>query len=63
MMKPNIVRACKAGMTGIDRYDQMISYYCALRKIIRWSKKVALHIFEMTIHNAYMLYCSKVVPK
>ena len=59
MMKPNIVRDYNAGMSGIDRSDQMISYYSALRKTIRWPKKVALHIFEMMIHNAYMLYCQQ----
>ena len=50
-MKPNIVRDYNAGMSGVDRFDQMLSYYSALRKTIRWPKKVALHLFEMIIHN------------
>ena len=44
-------------MSGVDRSDQMLSYYSALRKTIRWPKNLALHIFEMMIHNAYLLYC------
>ena len=34
-------------------------YYSALHKTIRWPKKVALHIFEMMIYNAYLLYCQE----
>ena len=46
-------------MSGVDRSDQMLSHYSALRKTIHWPKKVALHIFEMMIHNAYLLYCKE----
>ena len=59
MIKPNIVRDYNAGMTGVDRSDEMLSYYSALCKTIRSPKKLALHIFEMMIHNAYLLYCKE----
>ena len=59
MIKPNIVRDYNAGMSGVNRSDQMLSYYSALRKTIRWPKKLALHIFEMMIHDAYLLYCQE----
>lgn len=55
-IKPNIVRDYNKGMSGIDRSDQMLSYYSALRKTIRWPKKIVLHIVELYIHNAYILY-------
>ncbi|XP_031358920.1 piggyBac transposable element-derived protein 4-like [Photinus pyralis] len=55
-LKPNIVSDYNNGMSGVDRSDQMLSYYSALRKTIRWHKKVALHIFEIYIHNAYIIY-------
>lgn len=42
--------------------DQMLSYYSALRKTIRWPKKVGLHICEMYIHNAHIMY-QKVLGK
>ena len=35
----------------------MISGYSAFRKIIGWPKKVVLLIFEMMIHNAYIVMC------
>ena len=58
-MKPNIVRDYNAGMSEVDRSDQMLSYYSALRKTICWPKKVALNLFEMMIHNACLLYCQE----
>ena len=56
-VKPNIVIDYNNGMSGVDRSDQMLSYYSALRKTIRWPKKVALHLFEGMIHNAHIFYC------
>ena len=56
-VKPNIVIDYNNGMSGVDRSDQMLSYYSALRKTIRWPKKVAFHLFEGMIHNAHILYC------
>lgn len=55
-MKPNILRDYNNGMSGVDKSDQMLSYYSALRKTIRWYKKVVLHIVEMAIHNAHIMY-------
>lgn len=55
-MKPNIISDYNKGMSGIDRSDQMLSYYSSLRKTIRWPKKVALHIIEIFIHNAHKLF-------
>lgn len=53
--KPNIIRDYNKGMSGIDRADQMVSYYDCLRKTTRWYKKVALHIFDIFVFNAYCL--------
>lgn len=46
-------------MAGEDRSDQMLSYYGAMRKTLRWYKKIAVHIIEMTVHYAYILYCQQ----
>ena len=54
--KPNTVRDYNSGMLGIDRSDQMLSYYSSLRKTICWYKKLALHIMEVCLLNAYILY-------
>ena len=35
-MKPNIIKDYNQYMSGVDRTEQMISYYDCLKKIIRW---------------------------
>ena len=55
-MKPNIVRDYNNGMSGIDRSDQMMSYYQGLSKSIRCYKKIGFHFIEMFLHNAFHLY-------
>ena len=54
--KPNIVKDYNNGMSGIDRSDQMLSYHSALRKTIRWYKKVGVHLVEMMLTNAFYLH-------
>ena len=54
--KPNIVRDYNEGMSGIDRSDQMLSYYQGLRKSIRWYKKLVFHYLEMFVFNAHCLH-------
>ena len=51
--KPNIVKDFNAGMSGVDRGYQMISYYDSLCKTVRCNKKVFLHVLD--IMNAYFL--------
>ena len=54
-MKPNIIKDYNQYMSGVDRAEQMVSYYDCLRKTIRWYKKVALHFFDTFLFNAYLL--------
>ena len=54
--KPNVVHIYNNHMLGIDRSDQMLSYHSALRKTIRWYKKVGIHIMEIFLSNAYYMY-------
>ncbi|XP_041369938.1 piggyBac transposable element-derived protein 4-like [Gigantopelta aegis] len=54
--KPNTVQDYNNGMDGVDRSDQMLSYYSVLRKTIRWYKKIVLHILQVFLLNAHILY-------
>ena len=54
-MKPNMVRDCNNGMSGVDRSDQMVSYYDCPRKTTRWYKKLALYLFDIFVFNAFCL--------
>jgi hypothetical protein len=55
-IKPNIVVDYNNHMSGIDHSDQMLSYYSCLRKTTRWYKKIACHILEQMLFNAYKLH-------
>ena len=55
-VKPNIVNDYNKHMGGVDRSDQLLSYHSALKKTVRWNKKVGIHILEMLVHNAFLLY-------
>ena len=54
-LKPNLIRDYNDGMSAIDRYDQMLSYHSALRKTIRWYKKIGVHMFEKMLINGMYL--------
>lgn len=43
-------------MGGVDRSDQLAKYYTITRKTMKWWKKLALHIINISITNAYILY-------
>lgn len=43
-------------MSGVDRQDQMLSYYLSERKTLRWYKKLFIHVVEMMIINSHALY-------
>jgi len=44
-------------MSGVDRQDQLLSYYPCERKTLRWYKKVGIHILQQLLLNSYLLYC------
>lgn len=55
-IKPKDVVDYNKNMSGVDRLDQMTSYYGSPRKTIPWYKKVLLHLLDMTVWNSYFLY-------
>lgn len=54
--KPNVIRDYNDEMSGIDKADQMISYYDCLKKTTCWYKKVGLHIIDIYVFNSYALH-------
>ncbi|KAE9521653.1 hypothetical protein AGLY_017949 [Aphis glycines] len=42
---------------GVDRQNQLMSYYPCERKTLRWYKKVGIHILQQLLLNSYLLYC------
>ena len=50
-------------MGGVDKKDQMMSYYPCERKTLRWYKKIGIHIIYMLLMNSYFLYKNFQQPK
>ncbi|XP_015440316.1 PREDICTED: uncharacterized protein LOC107195061 [Dufourea novaeangliae] len=56
-IKPLAIMEYNIGKTGIDRSDQMVSYAINIRKIIKWYRKLALHLLlGTTFVNAHIVY-------
>lgn len=45
-----------AQMGGVDVSDMMTNTYAALRKTRKWYKKLAFHLSDLCMTNAYVLY-------
>lgn len=43
-------------MSGVDRSDQMISYYSCPHKSAKWYKKVIFHLLDVAIWNTFYIY-------
>lgn len=46
-------------MSGVDKCDQMVSYYSSPRKTCKWYKKVILHLLDIAVWNTYHVYKKK----
>ncbi|KAG0441891.1 PiggyBac transposable element-derived protein 4 [Dictyocoela muelleri] len=53
---PVTVHEYNTYMGGGDKFDQMIKYYPLKRKTNRCTQKFTLQLFEILLHNAYVLY-------
>ena len=54
--KNNIIKLYDHYMGGVDQYDQMIKSYFSNRKSLKWTKKLTVYLFNLIIHNSYILY-------
>ena len=43
-------------MLGVDKMDQLVSYYSFLHKSMKWWKKVFFWIVEVVVVNSYIIY-------
>ncbi|KAF2904913.1 hypothetical protein ILUMI_01269 [Ignelater luminosus] len=54
--RPRFIYEYNKCMSEIDQEDQMNIYYPHFGKRFHWSKKVAIHVFQLIMLNAYYLY-------
>ena len=52
-IKPAAVLDYNKYKTGVDRSDQMLSYYSFERKTIKWWEKLFFHLFDLVVVNAH----------
>ena len=43
-------------MGGVDKSDQFMTYYNGVRRSLKWTIKVVIHLFSMCVANAYILH-------
>ena len=53
--KPVCIYQYTKKMSGVDISDQYMSHHVALRKSMKWSRKLFFHMFNMVILNSYLL--------
>lgn len=54
--KPNAVIAYNQKMGAVDRADQLLQPYSAPRKTLKWYRKLSIHLFQVAMLNAFILY-------
>lgn len=60
---PQIIKAYNSSMGGVDGADMQISFYSNTRKSLKVWKKMAFHILQRMLINAYVLYKSNTSGK
>lgn len=56
VQKPTVILEYNRHMKGVDKKDQMLSYYPSLTKTTRWYKKVIYHVMHVMLLNANMMF-------
>ena len=56
MNKPLCILEYNKAMGGVDRSDQLLEPYDATRKTMTWYKKLAIHLFQLSMLNAHIVY-------
>ena len=54
--KPLAVYDYTQKMSGVDLNDQFMHYYNSQRRSVKWTSKLAIHLFSLCVTNAYILY-------
>ena len=54
--KPVVVEEYNRFMGGVDKSDQLLSYYGFSHRTVKWWRRAAFHLFDMAVVNAYILY-------
>jgi hypothetical protein len=53
---PAVIKAYNRGMGGVDRCDQLLSFYRMKTKAKKWYKRVLYHFMDLALINSFILY-------
>ena len=56
IQKPTVIEKYNTYMGGVDKADQLVTYYGYPHFSKKWWKRVFFHLLDTTIVNAYILY-------
>lgn len=54
--KPVMVEQYNCYMGGVDKSDQLLSYYGFCHRTVKWWRRALFHLLDMAVVNAYILY-------
>ena len=60
IQKPTIIAEYNLFMGGVDKADQLVTYYGFSHYSKKWWKRAFFHLLDTTIVNSYLVYCSTV---
>lgn len=60
--KPTAIVDYNTYMGGVDKSDQLLSYYSFHHRTIKWWKRAAFHLLNVAYVNAYVIYKSTSSP-
>ena len=56
IQKPYCVDQYNTFMGGVDRSDQLLSYYGFAHRTVKWWKRLFFHLLDVAVCNSYTLY-------
>ena len=56
IQKPLMIERYNMYMGGVDKADQLLSYYGFGHRTVKWWRRAFFHLFDNAIVNAYILY-------
>lgn len=56
IQKPAIVEQYNKFMGGVDKCDQLLSYYGFTHRTLKWWRRAFFHLLDVAVVNSYILY-------
>lgn len=54
--RPSLVKVYNSSMGGVDRADQLLSFYRNELKSKKWYKRIIFHLLDLAVVNSWILY-------